>query len=159
MSERNVIESRIKRKESEIQTLERKLNAARIYLQALKDIQGAIEKDVAKDDSSRTPLRKGSAVAQAREVIQMLGVPVHIDNLVKYLGKEVTRETKASLTGSLAAYVRRDEIFTRPAPNTYGLRELNHFEADQTPDEPPRSFGSTSHLPDSPPSFDEEAPF
>ena len=59
MSERNVIETRINRKESEIQTLERKLNAARIYLQALKDIQGAIEKDVAKDDSSGDPSQEG----------------------------------------------------------------------------------------------------
>ena len=159
MSERNVIKNRIKRKEAEIQTLERKLNAARIYLQALKDIQGAIEKDVVKDGSIGIPLRKGSAVAQAREAILMLGVPFHIDDLVKYLGKEVTRETKASLTGSLAAYVRRDEVFTRPAPNTYGLRELNHFETDQTPEEPPRGFGSAAYPPAGPSDFDEEAPF
>lgn len=154
MSERSVIESRIKRKETEIQTLERKLKAAKIYLQALRDIQGAIAKEGEKDGSDGTLLRKGSAVAQAREVILMLGVPIHIDDLVKSIGKEVTRESKASLTGSLAAYVRRDEIFTRPAPNTYGLRELNHFEADRMPEEPPRSFGSTSNPPASRSDFD-----
>ena len=147
MSDQSVIESKIKRKESEIQTLERRLSAAKIYLQALRDIQGAIAKDTEKEGSSGTPLRKGSAVAQARGVILMLGAPVHIDDLVKYLGKEVTRETKASLTGSLAAYVRRDEIFTRPAPNTYGLKELDHFEADRVPEEPPRGFGSASYPP------------
>ena len=159
MSERNVIENKIKRKESEIQSLERKLKTARIYLQALKDIQGAIENDAADEGSSGTLLRKGSAVAQARDIIQMLGVPVHIDDLIKSLGKEVTRESKASLTGSLAAYVRREEIFTRPAPNTYGLRELNHFELDQPPDEPPRSFGTDSNPSTELPDFDKEIPF
>lgn len=151
MSDRSVIESRIKRKESEIQSLEKKLNAAKIYLQALRDIQGAIANDVEKDGSSGTVLREGSAVALARDVILLLGAPVHIDGLITSLGKELSRETKASLTGSLAAYVRREEIFTRPAPNTYGLRELNHFELDQTPDELPRSFGSMPNLTDDTP--------
>lgn len=159
MSERSVIESKIKRKETEIQSLERKIKAAKIYLQALRDIQGAIAKDVEKVDSSGTLLRKGSAVAQARDIIQMLGVPVHIDDLIKSLGKEVTRESKASLTGSLAAYVRREEIFTRPAPNTYGLRELNHFEMDQPADEPPRSFGAAPNPSAKLPDFDKEIPF
>lgn len=159
MSERSIIESKIKRKESEIQTLEKKLKAAKIYLQALRDIQRAIAKEGESDGSDGTLLRKGSAVAQAREVILMLGVPIHIDDLVKSIGKEVTRESKASLTGSLAAYVRRDEIFTRPAPNTYGLKELNHFEVDRMSEEPPHSFGSTSNPPASQPDFDERAPF
>ena len=159
MSERSVIENKIKRKESEIQTLERKLKTARIYLQALRDIQGAIENDTADEGSSGTHLRKGSAVAQAREVILMLGTPLHIDDLIKNLGKEVTRESKASLAGSLAAYVRREEIFTRPAPNTFGLRELNHFELDQPPSEPPRSFGTASNPSAELPDFDKEIPF
>ena len=59
MSERNVIENKIKRKESEIQSLERKLNTARIYLQALKDIQGAFENDAADEGSSGDSSQKG----------------------------------------------------------------------------------------------------
>lgn len=159
MSERAVIESKIKRKEEEIQSLERKLKAAKIYLRALRDIQGAIAKDVGKDDSGGTVLRKGSLVAQARDVILMLGKPLHIDELLKCLGKEVTRESKASLAGSLAAYVRREEIFTRPAPNTFGLRELSHFELVPPPNEPPPSFGTASNPPAEVPDFDKEIPF
>ena len=155
MSERSIIETRIKRKESEIQSLEKKLEAGRIYLQALRDILRAIDKDTGDDGAYGTPLRKGSSVTQARERILQLGVPVHIDDLLRLLGKERTRQNKASLTGSLAAYVRREEIFTRPAPNTYGLIELQHFEADETPDEPPRDFGDVT----SSSSPDEEIPF
>ena len=49
---------------------------------------------------------------------------MYLDELLGALGKLVTRETKASLTSSLAAYVRKNEIFTRTAPSTCGLVEL-----------------------------------
>jgi hypothetical protein len=155
MSERSIIETKIKRKEMEIQTLEKKLGAARVYLLALRDILKAIEQEVDDERPDETALRKGSSVAQAREVILRLGTPVHIDDLLEHLGKELTRQNKASLTGSLAAYVRRDEIFTRPSPNTYGLIELDHFISDRLPDEPPKSFGKIAPTP----SLDDDIPF
>ena len=144
MSERSVIEAKIRKKETEIQSLEKKLEAARVYLNALRDILRAVEREAESERSDETALRKGSSVAQAREVILSLGTPVHIDDLLRHLGRELTRQSKASLTGSLAAYVRRGEIFTRPSPNTYGLLELNHFSVNDTPDEPPQDFGNIS---------------
>jgi hypothetical protein len=33
---------------------------------------------------------------------------------------------RSALSGSIAAYVRKGEIFTRPAPNTFGLLELGN---------------------------------
>ena len=155
MSERSVIEAKIKRKETEIQSLDKKLEAARVYLHALRDILKAVEKEAADDRSDETALRKGSSVAQAREAILTLGIPVHIDDLLRHLGRELSRQNKASLTGSLAAYVRREEIFTRPSPNTYGLIELNHFSVDAIPDEPPQDFGNVSP----PPNLDDDIPF
>lgn len=154
MSERIIIENRIRRKESEIQTLEKKLSAARVYVQALKDIRRAIDEGSDDSSSGGTPLRKGSAMSRARDVILELGTPVHIDTLLQHLGRERTRENKASLAGSLAAYVRRNEVFTRPAPNTYGLIELEHFEEKQLPEEPPHEFGDASSS-----SFDDSIPF
>lgn len=144
MSERSIVESRIKRKESEIRSLERKLEAARVYLQALKDVERAFDKGSDEREVDDIPLRKGSSVAQAREVIIRLGAPVHIDTLLEYLGKETTRENKSSLVSSLAAYVRRGEVFTRTAPNTFGLVELQHAKREGTPSEPPQGFGNPS---------------
>ena len=155
MSERSVIEAKIKRKEAEIQSLEKKLGAARVYLHALRDILKAVERETEEEGSDETALRKGSSVALAREAILKLGMPVHVDDLLKHLGKELTRQNKASLTGSLAAYVRREEIFTRPSPNTYGLIELNHFSIDNTPDEPPQDFGNVTL----PSGTDDDIPF
>ena len=158
MSERSIIEFKIKRKEAEIQSLEKKLDAARTYLQALKDIRRAVEQEDDGGKAAGPPLRKGSFVAQAREIILKLGTPVHIDALLNHLGKDGTRENKASLASSLAAYVRRGEIFTRPAPNTFGLVELRHVEVEDTPDEPPEDFGAIPSLPDTV-DTDEEIPF
>lgn len=152
MSERAIIADRIKKKQAEVQSLERKLESARVYLQALEDVMREIEK-VGGDAGAETALRSGSSVARAREIILEAGEPVHIDHLLERLGKEVTRETKASLTGSLAAYVRRDEIFTRPAPNTFGLIELSHDKPlpAHVAEEPPATFGSVAD--------DDEIPF
>jgi hypothetical protein len=80
-------------------------------------------------------------VARARDAILKEGSPVHIDVLLERLGKPVTRDTKASLTSSLSAYVRREEIFTRPAPNTFGLIELGHHDVEDEIESPPPEFG------------------
>lgn len=157
MSHRQVVEQKLAKKLGEVQSLEDKLRTARIYLLALQDVLRAIESDdldEADGDDDKT-LRKGSMVEQARSAIMKSGKPVHIDDLLLLLGKEVTRETKASLAGSLAAYVRREEVFTRPAPSTFGVVE---FGADTTPEssaaEPPSTFGMDSSI-----DFDDEIPF
>lgn len=145
MTERDVIEGQIAKKQAEIDGLEDKVRAAKVYVAALRDVIRLLDKAGRTDsaaDESETKLRAGSTVAQAREIILNRGHPVHIDHLLVSMGKEVTRDTKASLAGSLAAYVRREDIFTRPAPNTFGLIELGHFEpVEELDTEPPIGFG------------------
>lgn len=144
MRERAKIEDKLRRKEAEIQALEEKIKAARVYGQALRDVLRLIDEDEpsGSDDSGDTVLRAGSAVAQARDAIHAKGEPMHVDELLAALGKDATREAKASLIGSISAYVRRGEIFTRPAPNTFGLSELGHLEAAAADDDgPPSGFG------------------
>ena len=143
MSEREVIQVKIRKKEHEIQALEEKLKTARVYLQALQDISKAFSKD--QIPITESVLREGSSVAQARELILRMGNPIHINDILDGLGRGLTRESRASLTSSIAAYVRRGEIFTRSAPNTFGLLELGHeTSSDSAPlSEPPDEFGST----------------
>lgn len=142
MSERQIIEERYRKKQAEVLALEEKLKAAKIYLTALRDIMGMLASDT-DPETAENKLRAGSSVAKARDIILKAGAPVHLDDLLKGLGKEVTRGSQASLAGSLAAYVRREEIFTRPAPNTFGLIELGHTGEDEATqdDEPPAGFG------------------
>src|SRR5436309_2854111 len=116
INERRKIEERLKKKEQEIQELEAKIKEAQVYMQALQDVLKILPKD-ADGDSGAAALRPGGAVAQARTAIKAQGRPLHVDDLLRALGREVNRANKANLSGSLAAYVRRREIFTRPAPN------------------------------------------
>lgn len=145
MSDGGILLDKIRKKEAEIQSLEDKLKTARIYLQALHDVRDAL--GAMESGQSDSALRTGSAVAQAREAIQRAGKPLHISDLLSALGKSVTKEARASLTSSLAAYVRRGEIFTRPAPNTFGLAEMGHASAQPESEletEPPPDFGGSS---------------
>ena len=161
MSERRKIEERLRKKQSEVAALEDKIKTAKIYITALHDILKMLGRDDEEDtEPVETKLRPGSAVAQARDIILERGEPVHLDDLLIAMGKEVTRDSKASLAGSLAAYVRRDEIFTRPAPNTFGLTELGHITTDEDDgvSEPPAGFG---RQPVAAPEFDadDDVPF
>jgi hypothetical protein len=142
MSEHDIIQDKIKKKEQEIQSLEDKLRTAKVYLNALHDISKAISKE-SHTNTETAVLREGSAVTQARDFILRKGQPVHINDLLEGLGREMTRESRASLTSSIAAYVRRGEVFTRSAPNTFGLIELGHTNSTDSEgqSEPPDGFG------------------
>jgi len=151
VDERAIIAERLRKKMSEVQSLEEKLRTAKVYVQALQDVMKALGGGV--EDSSRVQRapKAGSAVSLARQVILTAGKPVHISDLLTALGREETRETRASLTSSLAAYVRRGEVFSRPAPNTFGLIELGHEIAGR--EEPPEDFAASL------PEDEEEIPF
>ena len=141
MNERQKIEETISKKEQEIQSLDEKIRAAKVYVKALRDVLNMLDRDGTAEVAEST-LRPGSLVAQARDVILKKGHPAHISNLLSAMGKEQTREARASLASSLAAYVRRGDIFVRTAPNTFGLLELGH-SAESAPrvPSPPTGFG------------------
>ncbi|QWG24313.1 winged helix-turn-helix domain-containing protein [Bradyrhizobium sediminis] len=158
MEERKIIHEKLKKKEQEIQSLEEKLRSARIYVQALQDVLKLVDTNSA-PETGESALKAGSAVNKARETILRRGKPVHINDLLEAVGKEVTRESRASLTSSIAAYVRRGEIFTRPAPNTFGLVELGHKAVvNPAPPQPPQGFGKIQPSPPVSHDMDDEIP-
>jgi hypothetical protein len=145
MGERQKVEERIRRKQAEIQGLEDKVKAAKVYLTALRDVLKIMD-DGDEDDASsaETKLKAGSSVALARDIILNAGEPMHADDLLREMDRAVTPGNRSSIVGSLSAYVRKEEIFTRPAPNTFGLIELGHTEEVVPEDEePPAGFGRT----------------
>lgn len=145
MSERRKIEERLRRKEAEMQALEAQLREGRAYVQALQDVLKMFPKEVGQEHfSSHTAtatLRSGSGVALARDAILAEGKPLHISVLLQKVGKDNSKKARISLASSLATYVRKTEIFTRPAPNTFGLIELGHT-GESASAEPPADFGT-----------------
>lgn len=154
MSTRKKFEERIKRKEAEIQELEMQVREGRAYVQALQEAMKLLPREgpAGGTDSEEDVLRAGSAVAMARSALQQLGRPLHLLDILTAIGKEPNSANRASLGGSLSAYVRKGEIFTRPAPNTFGL--VGFPASSKT--EIPSGFGRRSEPEDE---QDDEIPF
>lgn len=103
----------------ETDTLIREVNAA---LAAYEEVLKLTPEDSEEDSGERT-MRVGSMVALAREALRRHGKPMHVGKLLEALGKQDTHEQKVSLSSSMAAYVRKGQVFTRPEPNVFGLLE------------------------------------
>lgn len=139
---REKLNKRIEEKRAEIEDLESKARDARIYLQALEDTLRLLPKDT-EEDGAEFNLRPGTNVDKAREALKAKGAPMHIAELLTVLGKPNDNLNRAALAGSLSAYVRKGQVFTRPAPNTFGLTD---FAQAPTPISlpqhgPPPTFG------------------
>jgi len=154
MMSRRKIEERISRKQQEIQELELQMREARAYIQALQDVAKMLPRD--SDVERETPdvsqpgetMRAGSYVADAKDAIKAAGKALHVVDILKASGRENNRKNRTGMSGSLAAYVRRREVFTRPKPNTFGLIELSNSEHTSNPQidtsvpsGPPEDFG------------------
>jgi hypothetical protein len=159
MSERKRIEDRLKKKQAEVASLEEKIKAAKVYINALQDVLKMLGRDADDVEEPEAKLRPGSSDAQAREAILAKGSPMHLDDLLGSMGKDANQANKASLGSSLAAYVRDNEIFCRTAPNTFGLVELGHQAEDEPEDEPPAGFGRAPVVAAFDTDLDDDVPF
>lgn len=130
----------IDRKQQEIMELELEIEKAKAYIEALQDSMRLLPKDGAVGE---TTLRPGTALARTREVLRTAEKPMHITDILKALSLPADKKHKLSLGGSLSNYVRNGQIFSRPAPNTFGLIEMNSKnEALPGEDEIPEDFGT-----------------
>jgi hypothetical protein len=148
MGLREDFQKRIDKKQQEIAELELKIKEARSYVQALLDTMKILPKQPSSINGTAPEfqLRPGTALAKARDAIKHAGKPLHVNELLKSVGKPIDKANKVSLSGSLAGYVRRGEIFTRPAPNTFGLLELEkpkepEPQVEDLGEEIPETFG------------------
>jgi hypothetical protein len=124
MGARESLQRLADRKSQEIADLERQIDMARSYLQAIQDSIKALPKESAPQgntDDSPSELRVGSLLAKARDAIQKKGAPMHISEILSAIGVQNTKNTRVSLVGSLGSYVRKGQVFTRPGPNIFGL--------------------------------------
>lgn len=132
------------RKSQEIQDLERQIERAKIYLQAIQDSIKALPREASngsRSEDSGSDLRPGTRLARAKDAIQKNGAPMHINELLGAIGADNTKGARVSLVGSLGSYVRKGQVFTRPLPNTFGLIGMAMTDAQGNL---PESFGKLS---------------
>lgn len=134
MNTRAQFQRLLDRKQQEIHDLEVQLEKAKAYMQAIQDSMKFLPKE---NGQNQILLRPGSALAKAQDALRKAGKPLHISEILKALNEKPDK--RVSLSGSLSAYVRNGQIFTRPAPNTFGLIELN--ESVDVSEEIPEDFG------------------
>lgn len=128
------------RKQEELTDLEDKAKDLRIYLQAIQDSLKVLPKEIGTSSKEPFDLRPNTAVSATRDVLRKRGEPLHISEILKALGKAGDKKERLSLGGSLSGYVRNNQIFTRPAPNTFGLTEFETGK-ETAAREIPASFG------------------
>lgn len=138
MSSRKAIERMIEKAEEEKVHFAKQIELKDAYIQGLKDTLRHLPKD-GQNGNGKTVLRPGSEIAKAREILLKEGKPLHITEILKRIGKDVNRKSRASLSGYMSYFMRRGEYFTRPAPNTFGLLEFDPPQPSS--DEPPAEFG------------------
>lgn len=145
MALRDDIQKRIDKKRTEIEALRSQIRDATVYVQALEDTLKILPRDAvdeAAGGSTGLVLRMGSKVYKARQAIYSAGKPLHLVELMAALRLPNTPKEKAALAGSLSSYARKSEIFTRPAPNTFGLISMQNGRPIATaPNGPPPNFG------------------
>ncbi len=142
MGARESLQKLIDRKQAEIVRLEKELRDAKVYIQAVQDSFRLLPKEISVETSPRE-LRAGSMLAKVQEFLRKQGKPEHISAILEHLGKPQDKQNRVSLSGSLGAYAKELRIFTRAAPNTFGLIEFG--EADEYESDPienlPDGFG------------------
>lgn len=139
MGIRENLQKLVDRKMQEIEELERSIRDAQLYLQGLQDAMKALPKESA--TSEQRTLRPGTEVAKVRDILMAANKPLHITEIFKQLGKTPDAKNRVSLSGSLSGYVRLGQVFTRPAPNTFGLTEFSNTEKEHIV---PATFGKVS---------------
>ena len=122
MGIREEIQKKLDKKEEEKWNLLDQVRACDIYITSLQDVLKMLPREA--EPGKERSLRPGTAVSLARDAIRKAGKPLHIGLLLEALGKTDAKKHRLALSGSLATYVRRGEIFTRPEPNTFGLIEF-----------------------------------
>lgn len=131
MTDRQNIENRLRHKMREIQHLEERLREARGYVAALREVLGL------------DPRTEKSMVEFARDIMLERGHEVHITDILRAMGREITRESRVSLTSALSAYARRGDIFVKTGPNRFALIEFKATRKPlpKLPKQPPDDFG------------------
>lgn len=133
-SARRQLEKKIDAQRRDVEELRQKVTMAESYLRGLEEGLKFLpeESKAAQITRESLSLRHGTDLAKAREAIVRVGKPLHINELLSAIGKEVNKKNRISLGGNIASYVRDGKVFTRVAPATFGLLEMNKI-ADENP--------------------------
>lgn len=113
---------------SEMSVIQDKINTQEAKLSGMREMMEFYPKDIPvaqKRPSSQTQLRPGSDMDKARIAIAAAGSSLHITKIMIAIGRDSEdKKARVSIGSSLQAYARDGKIFTKVAPNTFGLIDM-----------------------------------
>jgi hypothetical protein len=137
MGLRDNFQKLIDKKQQEIRGLELQLRETNAYIQALQDSMKLLPRETDAEKTEHT-LRPESTLSRTRDILKAAGAPMPIGEILKALGQPQDTKHRVSLAGTLSGYARKRRIFTKTAPNTFGLLDFGASDGDELPEE----FGS-----------------
>ncbi len=146
------VQNQLKRKTKDLQELESKrleidiqISAARGAISALEEVMKHFPREDMDGDPSRS-LRAGGSVALIYDMLKKHGKPMHITKILETQGKSTDKKSQQATGSQLNSYVREGRIFTRDAPNTFGLKEWDNT-ANSSPTSPEAKEGVQAEWP------------
>lgn len=144
MSSRRLLEKQIVKANQEVESLraeiaarQQQISLKEAYIQGMKDSLKYLPKSA--DSSEALPqLRAGSDVATAREILLKAGKPLHVNEILKLMGKDVNKQNRVSVAGYINYYFKKGLFFKKTSPNTF-LAVTS--QSNQESEVPPDGFG------------------
>jgi hypothetical protein len=118
---------RIEKKRAEVDEMRMKLRMEERYLEAMLDTYKILPRSDS-NGSAPNAFRRGSGASKAYEALKRVGHPMHVKELAQAIGLKLDRASTQGLASAIRLYLMKGEIFTKPAPNTYGLVEFGESE-------------------------------
>lgn len=133
MTARTELENRIAREQQKVAAMRSELERTEAFIEGLLEALKMLPKDIPnlKHSGNRTS-RSRSDVQKARQLLGATRGPLHISDILKGIGKEDTKQNRASLSSSLARYARKGELFQREGPNEFSLMTARPDEEANT---------------------------
>jgi len=92
----------------------------------------------AKPQKTGSIIKAKSSVGRARAILRKVGEPLHLDDIFSRINKGRKKVKRSTLVGNLSRYVKMGVVFSRTAPNTFGLLEWQKVAGEkETPKRTP----------------------
>ena len=134
-----LLDDMIRAEEEELRSLKNQIASKREIISSLRLAAKLLKKPTDTDVKPPTGriIQANSKVGRALKYLKEAKAPGHVNNILQGIGEEINRENQVALGSQLSTYVRKDEVFIRTAPNTFGLKEwvwTARGEEDSKPD-------------------------
>lgn len=127
---RRKVEGKISAKEKDIQALEEQLAATKAELRGMMEVLKLLPREENTVEAKKQ-LRPGSLTEKTFKVLAKSGRHMYVDEILAAMKKAQNKKNRSSLASVLSQYSRKQEIFSKSAPNTFGLLEWGNTPPSQ----------------------------